>query len=110
MDQDEEEEDAEEDDELDEEEDTDLFNREFRRKLFGDTKHFCPVMLKERGVLWPGVQECAAKYRERVYYFSNEECRRQFIQDPMQYLPIDRPLKVKKYASFKYRATHPTYS
>lgn len=94
MDEDEEEEDAEEDDEFDEEEDNDVFNKDLKRKLFGDTKHYCPVMLKERGVLWPGIPECAAKYRERVYYFSNSENRKMFIEDPTQYLPIDAPLKV----------------
>lgn len=94
MDEDEEEEDAEEEDELDEEEENDVFNKDLGRKLLGDTKHYCPVMLKEKGVLWPGMPECAAKYRERVYFFSSVECRQQFLDDPTQYLPVDRPLKV----------------
>ena len=95
MDEDEEEEDAvDEDEELVEEEENDVFNRDFGRKVFGDTKHYCPVMLKENGVLWPGVPECAAKYRERVYFFSTPDCRRQFLDDPTRYLPIDRPLQV----------------
>ena len=38
--------------------------------------------------------ECAAKHRERVYFFSSIECRRQFLDDPTQYLPVHRPLKV----------------
>ncbi len=49
MDEDEEEEDAEEGEEIDEEEENDVFNKDLGRKQFGDTKHYCPVMLKETG-------------------------------------------------------------
>ena len=50
MDEDEEEEDAEEDEEMDDEEDVnDVFNKDLGKKQFGDTKHYCPVMLKEKG-------------------------------------------------------------
>ena len=96
MDEDEEEEDLEEEEEFDEEDENDVFNKDLGRKQFGDTKHYCPVMLKEKGVLWPGVAEYAAKYRERVYFFSSLDCRRQFLDDPTQYLPVDRPLKVDR--------------
>lgn len=92
MDQDEEEEDADEDEE-DDDEDGDPFNRE-RKKLFGDTKFYCPVMLKERSVLWPGTVECAAKYRERTYFFSSIEARTKFIEDPERYLSVDTPVEV----------------
>lgn len=49
MDEDEEEEDAEEDEEIEEEDENDIFNKDLGRKQFGDTKHYCPVMLKEKG-------------------------------------------------------------
>ena len=33
-----------------------------RRKPWGDTAHFCPVALKEQGVLWPGSEDYALRY------------------------------------------------
>ncbi len=97
MDQDEEEEDqaAAEEEEFDEEEDEeeDVFNKD-KQKPFGDTRHYCPVALKENCVLWPGQAECAAKYRERVYYFSTEDARVKFLDDPLKYLAAKEPLKV----------------
>ena len=33
-----------------------------KRKPWGDSAHFCPVALKEHGVLWPGNQDTAARY------------------------------------------------
>jgi hypothetical protein len=32
-----------------------------KRKQWGETFHFCPVALKDRGVLWPGSQETALR-------------------------------------------------
>ena len=32
-----------------------------KRKPWGDTLHFCPVALAEKGVLWPGTQDIAAR-------------------------------------------------
>lgn len=34
---------------MEEEEENDVFNKDLGRKMFGDTKHYCPVMLKEKG-------------------------------------------------------------
>eukprot|EP00795_Rhopilema_esculentum_P017699 gene17699-9356_t len=94
MDQDEEEEDlaADEDEYDDDQDDEDVFNKE-KRKPFGDTKHYCPVALKESTVLWPGSPDCAAKYREKVYYFSSPEARTKFLDNPKGYLPDREPLK-----------------
>ncbi|XP_067049308.1 adenylate kinase 9-like [Acropora muricata] len=92
MDQDEEEEDFGEEDEEEEEEEEDIFTRD-KKKIFGDTSHYCPVMLKDKSVLWPGIAECAAKYRERTYFFSSTEARATFLANPTSYLPIDRPLE-----------------
>lgn len=93
MDQDEEEEDFGEEDEEEEEEEEDIFTRD-KKKIFGDTSHYCPVMLKDKSVLWPGIAECAAKYRERTYFFSSTEARATFLANPTSYLPIDQPLEV----------------
>lgn len=92
MDQDEEEEDFGEDEEDEEEEEEDIYAKD-KKKIFGDTSHYCPVMLKDRYVLWPGIVECAAKYRERTYFFSSTDARATFLADPNSYLPINRPLE-----------------
>ncbi|KAL9969395.1 hypothetical protein ACROYT_G021608 [Oculina patagonica] len=92
MDQDEEEEDFAEEEEEEEEEEEDIYNKD-KKKIFGDTNHHCPVMLKDKFVLWPGIPECAAKYRERTYFFSSMEARGTFLEDPENYLPSDKPLE-----------------
>eukprot|EP00794_Sanderia_malayensis_P000181 gene181-794_t len=99
MDQDEEEEDqaaVEEeglnDDDEEEEDEDDVFSRD-KRKPFGDTRHYCPVALKENSVLWPGQAECAAKYREKVFYFSSPDARMKFLENPTDYLADKQPLK-----------------
>lgn len=61
----------------------------------GDTKHFCPVVLKENFVLQPGTTEEAAKYREKVYYFSSPEAREKFVEHPQEFVAHNEPLKVK---------------
>lgn len=94
MDQDEEEEDFAEEEEEEEEEEEDIYNKD-KKKIFGETNHYCPVMLKERNVLWPGIAECASKYRERTYFFSSPETRATFLDDPESFLPKDKPLEVR---------------
>ena len=32
-----------------------------KRKPWGDTSYFCPVALKDQGVLWPGSEEHALR-------------------------------------------------
>ena len=66
MDEDEEEEDAEEGEEIDEEEENDVFNKDLGRKQFGDTKHYCPVMLKETGT-----QRVKINLRYNNFYLNN---------------------------------------
>jgi len=94
MDQDEEEEDlADDDDESEEEEDEeDIFIKE-KKKPFGDTRNYCPVALKDDNVLWPGSPEFAAKYREKVYYFSTPDARTKFLGSPKEFLAENEPLK-----------------
>ncbi|XP_015211824.2 adenylate kinase 9 isoform X1 [Lepisosteus oculatus] len=91
VDLDEEEEDAqavaetEEAEELGEEEVGEEETRLPKRQL-GDTKHFCAVSLKEKNVLIPCTDECAAKYREKAYYFSSPEAREKFLLRPEMYV------------------------
>ena len=68
-----------------------------RRKPWGHTSHFCPVALKEKGVLWPGSQDLAARYRERLYCFSSEEAKEAFQSDPVSYIAKDGPVQVGYY-------------
>ncbi|XP_073076898.1 adenylate kinase 9 isoform X2 [Manis javanica] len=64
-----------------------------KRRLLGDTKHFCPVVLKENFVLQPGNPEEAAKYREKIYYFSSPEAKEKFLERPEEYVAHKEPLK-----------------
>ncbi|XP_060948026.1 adenylate kinase 9-like [Limanda limanda] len=64
-----------------------------RRRSFGDTLHFCPVAFKNQNVLWPCTDEIAAKYREKIFYFSRPEARDTFLQNPTQFVAKTEPLK-----------------
>ncbi|NXO65847.1 KAD9 kinase, partial [Phainopepla nitens] len=64
-----------------------------KKRLMGDTNHFCPVSLKENFVLYPGLQEHAAKYREKIYYFSTSENRDKFLENPEEYVAHNEPLQ-----------------
>ena len=63
------------------EEDDELSAR--RKKQWGHTSYYCPVALKESGVLWPGNQDLATRYRDRLYCFSSEEAKESFRADPI---------------------------
>ncbi|KAF7661399.1 hypothetical protein LDENG_00263080 [Lucifuga dentata] len=63
------------------------------KRLLGDTHHFCPVALKDHDVLLPCTDEIAAKYREKMYYFSSTEARECFLQKPEQFVTQTEPLK-----------------
>ena len=65
-----------------------------RRKPWGDSAHFCPVALCEQGVLYPGNEDTAARYRERLYYFSSEEAKDKFTANPHKYTATGKPLEV----------------
>ncbi|MXQ85624.1 hypothetical protein E5288_WYG001326 [Bos mutus] len=84
------------DEELEEEEEEEEENEDIikeKRRHLGDTKHFCPVALKENFVLQPGTPEEAAKYREKIYYFSSPEAKEKFLEQPEEYVAHDEPLK-----------------
>lgn len=66
----------------------------------GDTKHFCPVILKENFILHPGYPENGAKYREKYYYFSTPDNRDKFLENPEEYLSHNEPLKVCHFSDF----------
>ncbi|XP_068016605.1 adenylate kinase 9-like isoform X3 [Melanerpes formicivorus] len=80
-----------EDDEDEEEEDEDKIKE--KKRHMGDTKHFCPVSLKEDFVLCPGLSEHAAKYQEKLYYFSTSEHREQFLKNPEDYVAHSEPIQ-----------------
>uniref|UniRef100_A0ABM5G8U0 Adenylate kinase 9 isoform X3 n=1 Tax=Pogona vitticeps TaxID=103695 RepID=A0ABM5G8U0_9SAUR len=87
----EEEEDEDEEDEEEEEEDEEKIAQ--KKRHLGDTKHFCPVVLKENFILCPGLTENTAKYREKFYYFATPEYRDKFLETPEEYLSHNEPLK-----------------
>ena len=70
-----------------------------KKKPLGDTNHYCPVALKETSVLFPGNPEVAAKYREKVYYFSSNDARDKFLANPEEFLPRNGPPKVCEFSS-----------
>lgn len=53
------------------------------------------MVLKENFVLQPGNTDDAAKYREKIYYFSSPEAREKFLAYPQEYVAHKEPLKVK---------------
>ncbi|XP_006157047.1 adenylate kinase 9 [Tupaia chinensis] len=84
------------DEEIEEEEEEEEENEEKikeKRRHLGDTKHFCPVVLKENFILQPGNIEEAAKYREKIYYFSSTEAKEKFLEHPEDYVAHEEPLK-----------------
>ncbi|XP_075410105.1 adenylate kinase 9 [Tenrec ecaudatus] len=84
------------DEEFDEEEEEEEENEERikeRRRQLGDSKHYCPVVLKENFVLQPGSLDEAVKYREKIYYFSSPETKEKFLEHPEEYIAQKEPLK-----------------
>ncbi|XP_060093981.1 adenylate kinase 9 [Heteronotia binoei] len=90
----EEEEEEENDDEGEEEEEEDEEKIVERKRHMGDTKHFCPVVLKENFILYPGSYDNGAKYQDNYYYFSTPENRDKFLENPEVYVSHNEPLKV----------------
>ncbi|NXS85990.1 KAD9 kinase, partial [Erpornis zantholeuca] len=64
-----------------------------KKRHMGDTKHFCPVSLKENFILYPGLQEHAVKYKEKIYYFSTSDNRDKFLKNPEDYVAHKEPLQ-----------------
>ncbi|XP_045150541.1 adenylate kinase 9 [Echinops telfairi] len=64
-----------------------------RRRQLGDSKHYCPVVLKENFILQPGNVDEAVKYREKIYYFSSPETKEKFLEHPEEYIAHKEPLK-----------------
>ena len=58
-----------------------------KKRNWGETKHYCPVALKEDGILRPGNPENCCKYRDVVYNLSSVEAQEKFLASPMDYLP-----------------------
>ncbi|XP_061126066.1 adenylate kinase 9 [Syngnathus typhle] len=89
---------AEEEEEKEEEEeeeggDSESLSDATSKRAFGDTFIFCPVVLKKHNALVPGTDEVSAKYREKVYYFSNVDAREVFMRSPEQFVGRSQLLK-----------------
>jgi YHS domain-containing protein len=82
----------EEEEEEEEEDEEKVFDPSVKEKSvsFGETCHYCPVVLSEKGILQPGNPELQLKYRERFYRFSNEEARAAFMENPEKFLPTSQ--------------------
>ena len=80
---------------VNEEEEDEDETTSMKRKPWGDTSHFCPVVLAKLDVLWPGNPEIAVKYKERLYSFSSDEAKEKFTANPEHYIAKDRPLVVR---------------
>ncbi|XP_063773183.1 adenylate kinase 9 isoform X2 [Pseudophryne corroboree] len=74
-----------------EEEDDDIISE--KKKHYGDSKHFCPVALKDKLILQPGLQDNAAIYREKTYYCSSPEARKKFLENPENDIAHNEPLQ-----------------
>ncbi|KAM8953015.1 adenylate kinase 9 [Pelodytes ibericus] len=74
-----------------EEEDEDAVSE--RKRHYGDSKHFCPVALKENLILHPGNVDNAAVYREKIYYCSSPEAKDKFLENPENYVVREEPLQ-----------------
>ena len=51
-------------------------------------------------MLWPGDHEIGARYREKIYLFSNAENKTKFLENPEKYAPSSAPLTVS-FVSFR---------
>ncbi|XP_043922739.1 adenylate kinase 9 [Protopterus annectens] len=91
---------AEEQEEEEEEEEGKEEEVKSKKRQMGDTKHFCPVALKENYVLFPGNLEYAAKYREKVYYCSSSNARDKFLENPENYIAHNESLKAPPLRAF----------
>ena len=73
-----------------------------KRKAWGNSSIFCPVALHDLNVLWPGNQDFACRYRERLYYLSTTEAKDKFTTNPNLYLACNHPLRVCIYFQVLY--------
>ena len=61
-------------------------------KPWGDTRRFCPVSLRQSGVLAPGREELALRYRGRLYQFLSQEAKDAFALSPDTFIADTGPL------------------
>lgn len=90
IDEEEETEHEDEEGEEEEEEEIDLFKRD-RKKHLGDASIYDPVGLIDKNVLLPGKSEFMVSYNSKIYRFASEDNRNAFLQNPLKYLPINKP-------------------
>ncbi|CAE1265244.1 AK9 [Acanthosepion pharaonis] len=88
----EEENEDEENEEIEEEEEDENIHHSRKRHL-GNTSYFCPVMLKEKGMLCPGKPETTVKYANKLYYLSSSDALEQFLMNPSMFAAQVQPPK-----------------
>ena len=54
--------------------------------MWGFTGRYDPVLLKQTGVLVPGLPELQAKYHDCIYSFQNQDTNNAFLEDPDAYV------------------------
>lgn len=62
-------------------------------RVLGEVSIYCPITFYDYGVLWKGKTEFTATYDNKLYYFSNEECRESLQYDITKYLSYNKPFK-----------------
>uniref|UniRef100_T1JCE0 Adenylate kinase 9 n=1 Tax=Strigamia maritima TaxID=126957 RepID=T1JCE0_STRMM len=60
----------------------------------GDSGSYCPVVLRESQVLYPGKLELELKFKDRTYWFSSEEAREAFMKRPYDYVADKKALRI----------------
>lgn len=79
-----------------EEEDLDIFGNidttenEQMKKLvrrFGESEKYDIIDLVEEKILIPGIQDFGAKFRDKLYFFRNEDNHAKFLENPLKYIP-----------------------
>eukprot|EP01137_Pigoraptor_chileana_P032498 Opistho-2@21949 len=55
---------------------------------YGDTKHYCPVILRDLRLLKRGTEEFSVQYLDKTYHLSTEEAMEAFVLKPDTFLPL----------------------
>lgn len=85
------------------------------RRPWGASKHYCPVVLRDQEVLWPGNPDHALRYRDRLYYFSTEEAKQTFEECAEKYAKFVQKVNISCFYTLAYYSArqsvwvYPTY-
>ena len=81
---------------LDGEEEEEDEEDENRKRAWGATAHYDPVILAETNILVPGSSESQIKYKDTIYCFQDNENRDIFLSEPNKFInfaagPVEAP-------------------